>query len=80
MSIESVRKKYEEQLMRLPNVTIVATGKKSGKDVIKVFVTHKVPESELQQQELIPKRLDGYETDVEESGVVTAQEIGDVTA
>ncbi|MEK6322940.1 MAG: hypothetical protein AABN33_14805 [Acidobacteriota bacterium] len=79
MSIESVRKKYEEQLMQLPNVTIVATGKKAGKDVIKVYVTHKVPESELQHQKVIPKTLDGYETDVEESGVVTAQEIGDVT-
>jgi len=74
MAIESVKKKYEEQLMRLPNVTIVATGKKADKDVIKVFVTHKVPESELQPEEIIPKTLDGYETDVEESGVVTAQD------
>jgi hypothetical protein len=73
MSIESVRKKYEEQLMQLPNVTIVGIGKKGAKDVIKVFVTHKVPESALQPQEVVPKTLDGYETDVEESGVVTAQ-------
>jgi len=73
MSIEAVRKKYEEQLMRLPNVTIVGIGKKSDKDVIKVFVTHKVPESALQSHEVVPKTLEGYETDVEESGVVTAQ-------
>lgn len=73
MSIESVKQKYESQLMQLPNVTIVGTGKKEGKDVIKIFVTHKVPESDLQPQEIIPKRLDEFETDVEESGVVTAQ-------
>ncbi len=79
MSIEAVRKKYEERLMQLPNVTIVAIGEKAGKDVIKVYVTHKVPESELRPQDIIPKKLDGYETDVEESGVVTAQ-VDDVMA
>lgn len=73
MSIEDVKKKYEEQLMRLPNVTIVGTGKKGDKEVIKVFVTHKVPESTLQNNEIVPKTLEEYETDVEESGVVMAQ-------
>jgi hypothetical protein len=73
MSIESVKKKYEEQLMRLPNVTGVGIGEKAGKKVIKVFVTHKVPETALQPQEVIPKTLEKYETDVEEIGVVTAQ-------
>ena len=73
MSIESVKDKYEDSLMQLPNVTIVGTGIKGGNEVIKVFVTHKVPESQLQPDEIIPKTLDGYETDVEESGVVTAQ-------
>lgn len=73
MNIESVRRKYEEQLMRLPNVTGVGIGQKAGKEVIKVFVTHKVPEAALQPQEVVPKTLEGYETDVEEIGVVTAQ-------
>jgi len=73
MSIESVKEKYEDRLMQLPNVTIVGTGMKGENEVIKVFVTHKVPESQLQPHEVIPKTLDGYETDVEESGVVTAQ-------
>jgi len=68
-----VRKKYEEQLLRLPNVTIVGLGRKADRDVIKVYVTHKVPESTLQPHEVIPKTLEGYETDVEESGVVMAQ-------
>ena len=72
MSIEAV-KKYEEQLLRLPNVTGVGIGEKAGKVVIKVFVTHKVPESVLQPQEVIPKMLEEWATDVEEIGVVTAQ-------
>jgi len=73
MGIDSTMRKYEDELMRLPNVKGVAIGKRAGKDVIKVFVTHKVPESDLQPKEIIPKTLDGCATDVEEIGVVTAQ-------
>ena len=73
MGIEPIMRKYEAQLMRLPHVTGVGIGKKAGKEVIKVFVTHKVPESALQPQEVVPKTLEGYETDIEESGVITAQ-------
>ena len=73
MSIEAVKKKHEEKLMRLPNVTGVGIGEKAGKAVIKVFVTHKVPKSALRPQEIVPELLEGYESDVEEIGVVTAQ-------
>ncbi|MEJ2559243.1 MAG: hypothetical protein P8186_24110 [Anaerolineae bacterium] len=73
MSIESVKSKYEDQLMQLPNVTGVGIGQKGGKEVIKVFVTHKVPDSALQPHEIVPKTLEGYETDVEDIGYVTAQ-------
>lgn len=73
MKIESAMRKHEEQVMQLPNVTGIGIGKKGRKDVIKVFVTHKMPESALQSYEIIPKALEGYETDVEETGVVTAQ-------
>lgn len=73
MSIKAVKEKNEEQLMRLPNVTGVGIGEKAGKAVIKVFVTYKVPESALRPKEFVPKLLEGYETDVEEIGVVTAQ-------
>ena len=73
MSIEAVKKKHEEKLMRLPNVTGVGIGEKTGKAVIKVFVTQKVPMSALRPQEIVPKLLEGYESDVEEIGVVTAQ-------
>ncbi len=73
MSIEPVKRKHEEHLMRLPNVTGVGIGEKAGKAVIKVFVTQKVPLSALQPEEVIPRMLEGYETDVEEIGVVMAQ-------
>ena len=73
MSINASKVKHEEQLMGLPNVTGVGIGEKAGKPVIKVFVTHKVPESDLRPREIVPKSIDGYETDVEEIGVVTAQ-------
>jgi len=73
MSIDSVRKKYEEQLMQLPNVKGVGTGRKGGKEVIKVLVKQKVAESALQPHEVIPKMLEGYETDVEEIGNIEAQ-------
>jgi hypothetical protein len=73
MNVEDVMHRYEETLMQLPNVTGVGIGEKSGKEVIKVFVTHKVPESLLHPREIIPRRLEGYETDVEEIGMVTAQ-------
>jgi len=72
MSIETVREQNEELLMRLPNVTGVGIGERAGKTVIKVFVTHKVPESALRTQEIVPKSLESYEIDVEEIGVVTA--------
>lgn len=74
MDIHTVKAKYEEQLMRLPNVNGVGIGAKGGKEVIKVFVTTKVPVSGLQPHEVVPKELDGYETDVEEIGVVTAKD------
>ncbi len=73
MTIEATKKKHEERLMRLPNVTGVGIGEKEGKAVIVVFVTQKVPASTLQPQEVIPKRLENYETDVREIGYVTAQ-------
>ena len=73
MSIEAVKMKYEEQLMRLSNVTGVGIGEKAGRAVIKVFVTHKVPESALRPQDIVPKALNGQETDVEEIGIITAQ-------
>lgn len=65
MGIEAAMRKHEKRLMRLPNVTGVGIGEKEGKQVILVFVTHKVPESDLRPRDRVPKVLDGFETDVE---------------
>ena len=80
MDIVSIKEKHEGQLLKLPNVVGVAIGEKvvkgqvvPGKEVIKVFVTQKVPESQLKPDQVIPKTLEGYETDVEEIGIITAQ-------
>lgn len=73
INIETIKQKYEDQIMELPNVTGVGIGEKAGKEVIKVFVTEKLPESELQPQEIVPKSLEEYETDVEAIGIVTAE-------
>ncbi len=73
MDIESVRKRHESRLMQLPNVVGVGTGEKMGKEVLKVFVTHKVPESSLRPEDIIPNILEGCEVDVEEIGEITAQ-------
>jgi hypothetical protein len=65
LTIEAVMGKYEKLLKLYPNVTGVGIGEKDGNEVIIVFVKQKVPESELNSRDLIPKTLDGYSTDVE---------------
>lgn len=72
MTIKQVKEDHENELMELPNVVGVGIGEKNGKSVIKVFVTHKVELSSLKPQEVIPKRLDQCDVDVEEIGVVMA--------
>jgi hypothetical protein len=71
--IQDAKVRHEEELLALPNVTGVGVGERGGRLVIKVFVTQKIPESALGANELVPEQLDGYEVDVEESGVLEAQ-------
>jgi len=73
MDIQTAKQQCEQELMNRPNVVGVGIGEKAGKQVIKVFVTHKVPESALQREDIIPKTVEGFETDVDEIGVVQAQ-------
>ncbi len=73
MDIKTIKTKYEQQLLNLPNVTGVAIGKKEAREVIKVFVKAKMPEATLRAEDIIPKSLEGYEIDVEEIGHVSAQ-------
>lgn len=73
MSIEEVLRDHEDALMALPNVQAVGIGEKAGKTVIKVFVSSKVPQDSLQPDQRVPATLGGYEVDVEEIGIVSAQ-------
>jgi hypothetical protein len=41
--------------------------------VIKVFVSEKLPETDLAPEERVPASLDGYEVDVEAIGFIEAQ-------
>ena len=73
MDIRSVKIRYELQLMKLPNVIGIAIGEKGEKEVIKVYVKEKIPESALRKEDVIPQSLEGYEVDVEEIGNVLTQ-------
>jgi len=73
MDIETVQQQQQDRLMRLPNVVGVGIGEKGGQKVIKVLVTRKVPASTLKPEDVIPKTVGGFKTDVEEIGSVTAQ-------
>ncbi len=75
MEIMDVQKKYEDAVLQLPNVTGIGIGLKADKQVIKVFVSQKLPEHILKPNEIVPKKLDDYQTDVEEIGSVTTQSI-----
>ena len=71
-----VKDRYRDMLLALPNVTGVAVGRKrvDGKDVvaIKVFVNKWVELERLNQEECVPKEIEGIPTDVEEIGRLLA--------
>ncbi|MGG0043276.1 hypothetical protein [Bacillus tropicus] len=54
MELEQVVRKYETDLLRLPYVVGVGMGFVQGKEVIQVFVSKKVPRSQLKAVEQIP--------------------------
>jgi hypothetical protein len=73
IAIAETKVRHEAELLTLPNVTGVGVGERDGQPVIKVFVTEKVPESELAPEERVPTSLDGYVVDVEAIGFLEAQ-------
>ena len=73
-----VKEKSEAQLMELPNVVGVGVGLReeggeyTSEVVVVVFVSEKVPATQLKKDELIPAEIDGVRIDVQEIGVVGA--------
>ncbi|MFT4552320.1 MAG: hypothetical protein ACI9S8_000945 [Chlamydiales bacterium] len=72
-----VKKRHSDALFRLPNVVGLGVGNKvvdnkPTPDIsIKVYVSSKVERNQLSTKELVPEKLDGYPTDVEEKKVTS---------
>lgn len=81
MNIRKIKERYEEKLLSFPNVVGVGIGAKiingisTQRKCIKIYVQKKVSRSKLQKNELIPGKIDGIETDVEEIGRLEAQKV-----
>jgi hypothetical protein len=73
--VKRIKSKYEEELLGFENVVGVGIGKLKTTDefCIKVYVTSKKPESQLEPDEIIPKCIEGIKTDVVETGTISAQ-------
>ncbi|MDA1775355.1 hypothetical protein PDJ95_29385 [Bacillus cereus] len=71
MELEQVVRKYEKDLLRLPYVVGVGMGFIQGKEVIQVFVSKKIPRSQLKAAEQIPTQLETYPTKIIEVGTIT---------
>jgi len=73
-----VKKQVEDELSKKANVIGVGVGLKevdgkiTDKPAIRVYVEKKVPESQLKPEDVIPKKIEGYDTDVIETGEVWA--------
>jgi hypothetical protein len=66
--IEDVLRRHEDRLMRLPNVVGVGIGEKDGQPTVRVLVSRKLPPNELRPDQLVPPLLEGFKTDVLETG------------
>jgi len=73
MDLEAAIKQAEREVMSKPNVNGVGIGERNGETVIKVFVTRKVPKSDLRASDIVPERIAGYPTQVVEIGAISAQ-------
>jgi hypothetical protein len=75
---EQVQARYTEDLINRAHVqgTAVGLAKVGGQltdtVAVVVLVDHKVPESELAQEDICPKEIEGVRVDVQEVGVLRA--------
>lgn len=73
MDIETAIRQAEKTLLSKANVNGVGIGKRDGNTVLQVFVSRKVPESQLRADDIVPASVAGYPTDVVEIGEISAQ-------
>ena len=70
--IKKVKDRNKTLLMSFPNVVSLGIGPKmrggvsTGTIAIKVFVSNKIPSSDLPKDQCVPEQIEGFETDVEE--------------
>ena len=70
------KKRHEKALMKMPNVIGVGIGKKivKGRETketcIVIFVTKKIPETQMRKEDVVPAKLEDVKTDVIETGVI----------
>jgi hypothetical protein len=75
-----VKERYEDELMGKANVQGVGIGlhmregRPTGGLSLIVIVTHKVPKTQLELEDLIPSEIDGVSVDVQEVGELEAQD------
>lgn len=67
--IDQVFAAHQDSLMALPGVVGVAIGQCGDARCIRVMVAHKTPELERR----VPKRLEGYVVEVQETGPIRAR-------
>ncbi len=78
VQIEAVKSRYEAELMRKANVVGVGVGLRQVSGLITddpavvVSVTQKVPLSQLDPHDIIPRELDGVPVDVQIVGELRA--------
>jgi hypothetical protein len=78
-SVADVRARHEADLMPYPNVvgvaagTVTRGGQSTGEQCIVVYVSTKLPASELTAEAMLPRELDGVRVDVVEVGRIEAQ-------
>ncbi len=78
-TIRSIAMKHGKDLMRLPNVVGYSLEPHNrirrgsvihGPRVLRVYVSKKFPETQLRKDEMIPREIEGVETDVIEIGTI----------
>src|SRR5690554_1489246 len=80
-SYQALLKKYTYTLLSLNHVVGVGYGKKikenkrTDEDSIIVMVDRKLPESELEEKDIIPEKLEYFRTDVQEVGELKLLEV-----
>lgn len=69
----AVMARHELDLMHRANVVALAEGTSNGQPCITVYVSRKVPLSDLSERDVLPRQLDGIRVEVVESGPIDAQ-------